>query len=65
MTNGDRIRSMTDDELTQFIMSRESNVCAHCRENKSNQCLYPECNLIRRHDVFKKWLDSESEAMRF
>lgn len=65
MTNGDRIRSMTNDELTQFFLPDDSNVCMHCREKKVTRCDYPECNLIHRHDVFKKWLSSESEAMRY
>lgn len=61
MTNGDRIRSMTDEELTQFLMSGDSIVCSHC--NRTTNCTLHDCKRLK--DVFMQWLSSESEAMRY
>lgn len=30
MTNGDKIRSMTDEELAFFLISEDANACTHC-----------------------------------
>ena len=30
MTNGDKIRNMTDEELAAFLLSEDAQACAHC-----------------------------------
>lgn len=65
MTNGDRIRSMTDGELADFLMSYESKACAHCRYDDDIGCNFGdddiECSNGYVHHVFKAWLSAESE----
>lgn len=61
MTNGERIRNMTDEELTQFLMSSDSIVCSHC--NRMTNCSVHDCDRLK--DVFMQWLACESEAMRY
>lgn len=60
MTNGERIRSMTDEELTEFL--NEVSGCNYCPINK----LCIELNrksqtIIQCPSVWKKWLKSEVE----
>lgn len=38
MTNGDRIRSMTDKELSVFLLTEECKVCTHCAYNGEYGC---------------------------
>ena len=65
-TNGDRIRSMTDEELMRFCLSRESNACVHCMEDiEGSGCTWAACSLAHRQDMFMKWLSSESETMKY
>ena len=60
MTNGDRIRSMTDYELATFYLSRENSVCAICKEDvEGSGCSWSACSLSHRCDVFMRWLKSE------
>lgn len=63
MTNGDKIRSMTDRRLAEFLLSEESKPCTHCQYNTDNiGCV--GIDTICTHDhvtgVFKKWLLSEA-----
>ena len=53
MTNGDRIRSMTDEELIKMLENRHS-YCELC----SYQSLFsqPDCE-----DCFAKWLQQDAE----
>lgn len=69
MTNGDRIRSMTDDELADFLMSYESKVCAHCKYDDDIGCNFGDdgevvCDKSYVHSVFTEWLSSESLSER-
>lgn len=66
MTNGDRIRSMTDGELADFLMSYESKACAHCRYHDSIGCNFGEVDIVCTSDyvyeVFENWLSSEADT---
>lgn len=43
MTNGDRIRQMTDDELAKLFEEREAE-CCFCVDYVSGACLNISCN---------------------
>ena len=62
MTNGDRIRNMTDKELAVFLLTDESKVCTHCEFNGEYGCSADEivCGTAHLEDTFKKWLSSET-----
>lgn len=66
MTNGDRIRSMTDEELADFLISADSSCCAHCKyfdvENADDfeGCrLEGPCGKDVAAASFQKWLSTE------
>lgn len=67
MTNGDRIRNMTDEELSAFLMSEDAQACAHCeyydgetmRCNLDNPCVTE----LGRAFLFA-WLSSETVSER-
>lgn len=61
MKNGDRIRNMTDEELTKYLMSSDSIACSHCQ--RMTNCSVHDCDKLT--DVFMERLSSESEAMRY
>ena len=48
MTNGDKIRAMTDEELSEFINSFETCSLNYCRDGECLKCL-------------DKWLKEEVE----
>ena len=51
MTNGDRIRKMSNEELVEFI--RNGNVCSYMSKP---ECLYRTCK-----EGIKAYLESEEE----
>lgn len=66
-TNGDRIRSMTDYELASFLISADSDACAHCRfydaENNADfeGCRLGEpCGREIAAASLQNWLSSET-----
>lgn len=66
MTNGDRIRSMTDEELAGFLNSYEARVCAHCKYDDDIGCNYGDNDIVCTsdyvHEVFKNWLSLEADT---
>lgn len=68
MTNGDRIRSMTDEELAGFLMSYESRVCAHCKYDIDSMCIISDgdviCTVDYIHGVYTEWLSKEADSER-
>ena len=70
VTNGDRIRVMTDEELADFIMlspDMEFGVCEHCEAFRGHGAYTPcgtengWCTAELRCDAFKKWLQQTAE----
>lgn len=66
MTNADRIRSMTDEELAEFILNLPYNpsICENCQYNKNGLCcVFAEedrsCTDEDAKVSIQKWLDSE------
>ena len=54
MINGDRIRSMSNDELLSLLRRFEKNACTYCfygDKNCSTSC----------GEGYKKWLESEDK----
>lgn len=64
-TNGDRIRSMTDDELAMFLVSEEHEACPHCGYNNDDDptgCDYfGPCGKDCHKYLLKLWLSSKAE----
>lgn len=65
MTNGDKIRSMTDDGLAEFLVSADADACAHCEYHYGdfgcrldNPCVTPLA-----YQILKDWL-SETVSER-
>lgn len=60
-TNGDRIRSMTDEQLAEFIandcLEISDKICNGCPQTDYSKCGEKACT-----DYIKKWLQSESEG---
>lgn len=52
-TNADRIRSMTDEELAEFLCVYDA--CAMCEHNYDDFCCTKNCNEVC---ITKKWLQS-------
>lgn len=56
MTNGDRIRSMTDEELTEFLFSDDYYIdCTTCKEPENE---YGTC-IGKCENELLRWLKSE------
>lgn len=66
MTNGDWIRSMTDEELADFLNSYEARVCAHCKYDVDSTCIIEDENIVCTrdyvHEVYVNWLSSEADT---
>lgn len=47
MTNGDKIRSMTDRELAELLTGRgeQYSICTICNYNNTGKCRYDEENI--------------------
>ena len=65
MTIGDRIRSMSDVELANFLVSDQTIACLHCKDSKDGKKASCPCSKGHEASVMCEWLSSESEAMRF
>lgn len=57
MTNADRIRNMSDEELVKFI-NHESPSCTEFCDKLKCGCLY-ECPYNRGDDIILQWLQTE------
>ena len=55
-TNAERIRSMTDDELAEFLAYNA--YCEECYVKKDDSCCYPDGTCKQKH---LEWLQSEAE----
>ena len=73
MTNADRIRAMTDEELAEFIClspEMEFDVCRFCQYGNPTpmddrgECLYDmgRCYAVARAEAMKKWLQQPAEG---
>ena len=64
-TNADRIRSMSDDELADFLADEEIfNACNNCDFNRCNNCNAPIdfiCTKGYATALIQEWLQSEVE----
>lgn len=58
-TNADCIRSMSDEELAEFINFGSPDCSGHCADFKPG-CSF-SCNHNHGNDVILKWLQSEAE----
>ena len=58
-TNAERIRSMTDDELAEFLAYNA--YCEECYVKKDDSCCYPDGTCKQKH---LEWLQSEAEQER-
>ena len=56
MTNGDRIRNMTDDELAKFMCLVKDKLCFGCSFSHMDECEGISCEEAR-----KQWLKKEAE----
>ena len=56
MTNVERIRNMTDDELAEFLAYNAS--CEECDVKKDDSCCYTDGTCKQKH---LEWLQSEAE----
>ena len=59
MTVGDRIRSMSDKELANFLVSDQTIACLHCKEDMprpKNKC---PCSKEHEARVMCEWLGIE------
>ena len=57
MTNADRIRNMTDEELYKFL--RFFGVCRICKHRKDEGCDNRGCTQEEVDVFFKEWLQAE------
>lgn len=57
MCNADRIRNMTDEELTEFLVVFDA--CCMCSHNTDSFCSSKNCDEI---GITKKWLQSPAEV---
>lgn len=63
-TNGDRIRSMTDQELAVFLYGGDSFSCIHC-EHHGNDDDKEACHVCTREfeiDILRKWLAADQDV---
>lgn len=58
-SNADRIRSMDDEELAEFIIFGVPDCSDYCSDFKAG-CAF-SCNHNHGNDVILKWLQSEAE----
>lgn len=60
MTNGDKIRSMTDGELAAFLVSDDAKPCEHCKHKGLYGCDDTIiCTNGTVRDIFEEWLSSD------
>lgn len=67
MTNGDRIRNMSDEELADSMVSGELDVCIHCEfyDPLTTRCM-PDNPCVKElaYAVFLDWLKSKAFSER-
>lgn len=56
MTNAEKIRSMSDEELAKFLAYNA--YCEECYVEKDDSCCYPDGTCKQKH---LDWLQSEAE----
>lgn len=56
MTNAYKIRSMSEEELAEFLAYNAS--CEECYVKKDDSCCYPDGTCKQKH---LEWLQSEAE----
>lgn len=56
LTNAERIRNMTDEELAEFLCNYDA--CVMCSHNSDNMCTTRNCDEI---GITERWLKSEIE----
>lgn len=61
ITNGDRIRAMSDDEMAVFLLS-SADLCGECQGNGEFCTGYPSNNDCRCVNATKKWLQKLVEG---
>lgn len=65
MTNADRIRNMTDEEIADFIVLSpqfEFEPCFYCINHEfAGQCKHSHCIAEEREKAVLKWLKIESK----
>ena len=59
MTNADRIRNMTDEELYKFL--RYFGVCRICKHRKDEGCDNRGCTQEEVDSFLKEWLQAEAK----
>lgn len=59
MTNGDRIRSMSDIELANFLVSDQTIACLHCKVDKVGKKVKCPCSKKHEASVMCEWLGIE------
>lgn len=59
ITNGDRIRSMTDEELADFMATDAVIACMHCNDNMQICSAESGCKRPHEVNVFLSWLQEE------
>ena len=59
MTNADRIRQMTDDELTKLLIDIDTNICDFCMARQSNTYYYCEEESCEKSIL--AWLKQEAQ----
>lgn len=57
MTNGDRIRSMSDEELAEAMRTSKDHMCHFCR---NKYCTLEDCR-----KGYLKWLKQEAEECHY
>ena len=63
MTNGERIRQMTDEELAKFLNKKTLGLTSVCKVpceiyDVTGHCFVSEC-----YDAFLKWLKQEADSI--
>lgn len=59
MTIGDRIRSMCDVELANFLVSDQVIACLHCKEDRPRPKDKCPCSKAHQASVMCEWLGIE------
>jgi hypothetical protein len=63
-TNGDKIRSMNDDELAKWMSGgaiMSSAACSYCKHNKKNTCADASCGDKTDVEIIMEWLKQPVE----
>jgi hypothetical protein len=63
-TNGDKIRSMSDEELAKWLSGgamHSDSACSYCEHNKNKTCTGQECQGITDAEIIMKWLKKPVE----